>query len=388
MNGTSLDLLSSDEDHPMIKLTLESLRRLRLQAQGLNTESLFNDVAQVTRNASGLQSQELPAATLAVRARTGGLTAEDVRHAREVSRSIVLTWTMRGTMHLVAAEDVGWQLRLFGALFIHKRERRYRQLGLDDATRRNAAHLIRNVLGNRGPLNRAELAQVLDKHGIPIEGQAIAHLVGYAALEGIICFGPERHGKPTYVLMEDWVNTEDDRAFSERQLVAELTRRYLRAYGPAAPSDMVSWSGLTAGQIRAGFEAISNDLVEVEIPDGTAWMLKDQAEYSEHVSMERNVRLLPRYDNYLLGYQSRDFMVQESFAKEVHPGGGLIRSVVIVNGQVIAVWQLEQKRGTAIITVQPFEPIDATLTPYLEAEVRDIGRFLQTEVLLSIVVPQ
>lgn len=372
----------------MIKFTLQSLRRLRLQMQGLNSELLLNDVAQVTRNACGLQSQELPAATLAVRARTGGLTADDVRHAREVARSIVLTWTMRGTMHLVAAEDVGWQLQLFGALFIHKRQRRYRQLGLDDTTLRNAVHFMRNVLGSRGPMNRAELAQILGKHGIPVEGQAIAHLVSYAALQGIICFGPERSGKPTYVLLEDWAKTEENRIFSEKQLVAELTRRYLRAFAPVAPSDMASWSGLAAGQIRAGFEAISNDLIEVEIPDGKAWMLKDQVEHSQHTSRDRNVRFLPRYDNYLLGYQSRDFIVQESFAREVHPGGGLIRSAVIVDGQVIGVWQLEQKRGVARIIVQPFETIDAELVPYLEAEAQDIGRFLQTEALLSIVSPQ
>ena len=60
--------------------------------------------------------------------------------------------------------------------------------------------------------------------------------------------------------------------------------------------------------------------------------------------LSRSVRLLPRYDNYLLGYASRAFMVADKYAKRVHPGGGLIRACVLVDSEARANWKLE-KRG-------------------------------------------
>jgi hypothetical protein len=59
----------------------------------------------------GVQAQVLSAAGLALAARTEGLTPDLVERARVAERSIVLAWMMRGTLHLVAAEDYGWLTR-------------------------------------------------------------------------------------------------------------------------------------------------------------------------------------------------------------------------------------------------------------------------------------
>ena len=365
-------------------LTLSQVRQLRLHGQGLYAELACSDVAQVIHALCGLQSQELPSANLAIRARTSGLTVGNVRQAREVERSIVLTWTMRGTMHLVAAEDIQWQLSLFGSRFIRKTERRYRQLGLDEDTRRKAARHMREILGNRGPLTRADLAGALAAYDIPVEGQAIHHLVRYAALAGIICFGPAHAGELTYVVLEDWLKMENKSKFTDEQMLAALARRYLQAYAPATPHDLVSWSGVSVNEAKAGFKAIADDLIEVESQSKAAWMLKQQWALANDVAEVRSVRLLPRYDNYLLGYQSRAFMVDDDFAEQVHPGGGLIRSAVIVDGQAQAVWRMERKRNTSTIIVQPFAKLDPALIPALEAEVLDIGRFLNQTTQLKI----
>ena len=358
--------------------------QLRFRAQRLSPESAGSDVAQIIHDLCALQSQELPSANLAVRARSNGLTIEDVKRAREIDRSIVLTWTMRGTMHLVATADVHWQFVLLGARFIRKTARRYRQLGLDEATRHNAARHMRDILSNRGPLTRAELAQALAVHGIPVEGQAIHHLVRYAALSGIICFGPEREGELTYIVLDDWLKLENTPKLTDAQMLETVARRYLLAYAPATPHDLVSWAGITVSEAKAGFEAIADDLVAVEIQSEAAWMLWQQWELIDRMGAGPTVRLLPRYDNYLLGYQGRDFMVDDDFADQVHPGGGLIRTSVIVDGQAQATWRMERRRKTSTIIVQPFATLDPALLPALEAEVQDIGRFLNQTTQLKI----
>jgi hypothetical protein len=368
------------------QLSVEQTRLLRLRSQRLHPETAksISDVAQLVKELGGLQSQELSSTNLAVRARTSGLIVDDVKYAREVERSIVLTWAMRGTLHLIATEDLEWLLTLLGPLFIRKSERRYQQLKLDEETRRTAARVIRDVLSNRGPLNRAELAQAIATQGIPVEGQAIYHLVRYAALEGTICFGPERNGELTYVVLDDWLRSKKQRHLTDEQILAELARRYLQAHAPATPYDLANWSGITFGQAKAGFKSISSDLIEVKILGSPAWILKHHSDWFGEPSGEHIVRLLPRYDEYLLGYKSRELIVSDAYAKRIHPGGGQINQSLIVAGLAIASWRNQHKKNNSTIIIEPFEPISSDLVPYIEAEVQDIGRFLQQETQLQL----
>jgi hypothetical protein len=367
-----------------MKLSPEQMRLLRLRSQRLHPEAAhsISGVAQLVKDLCGIQAQELPSATLAVRPRSTGLLAEDVRRAREEERSIVMTWCMRGTRQLIATDDLSWLLPLFAPVIIRGMKRRYSELGLSQEIRTQAMKEVRRVLGKRGPLSRRELAQALGE-GIPVEGQAIAHLVGYAALQGIICFGPERNGELTYVLIEDWVRLSE--TLEPERALASLARRYLEAYAPATPADLASWSGLPVSQARAAFEAISSDLLE--ITDPPTWMLKEHTAWLDEPPGEAIVRLLPRYDVYLLGYRSRDFMVPRMYAKRIHPGGGQIHSTLIVDGSAIGVWSSEHKKNGITIVVEPFKEIPAQWLPALQAEAQAVARFLGRETSLRVERP-
>jgi len=149
----------------------------------------------------GIQAQDAPAATLAVRVRSAELVVADVEQARVQDRTIIRTWGPRGTLHLLATDDIGWLLPLLGPVFVAGDRRRREELGLDEDVCARGIHIIRNVLANQGPLTRAELFEQLANQGIYLEGQARPHLLGRAALEGLICLGPDRGTDPTYVLL-------------------------------------------------------------------------------------------------------------------------------------------------------------------------------------------
>jgi hypothetical protein len=370
-----------------VDLSPRQLRNLRLRSQRLHpgTGQPISSVPELVKTMLGLQAQEPPSGMLAVRPRTHHLVAEDVRRAREEERSIVLTWCMRGTMHLVSAEDLAWMLPLFGPLFIRKGQRRYKQLGLDPETRSRAAREIRATLNRHGPLTRPELARFLAEKDIPVAGQAIAHLVRYAALEGVICFGPERDGKLTYVVLEDWLHLPE--TLDPDQVQIELAHRYLEAYGPATPYDLASWSGLPVSQARSAFQSIPDDLIEVKIGDSSAWMLPGHAGWLDQPSADPIVRLLPGYDAYLLGYQNRDFMVPARYARRIHPGGGLIKPTLIVDGLAVGIWKKETRKDHIAIIVEPFETLNPNWLPGLEAEIQDLNHFLNQKTTLKILPP-
>ena len=364
-------------------LSLAQVRRLRLQNQRLADDTRIASAASVIRDLCALQSQEWTSAQLAIAARTTGITHEDVRRAREVDRSFVLTWSLRGTLHLVAAEEIASQLALFGERAISGTNRRYQQLGLSEIIRDNALDHVGEILAEDGPLIRAELAEKLGARGIPVAGQAIHHLVRYAALRGLICFGPEREGELTYVLLSEWLPNYKAREAVDETL-SSFARRYLNAYGPASSADFARWTGVSAKRADAAFAAIDGNSVACEAPVGAVSLLKRQILRLPASEAAPNLRFLPRYDNYLLVYRSRNFMVDAAFAKRVHPGGGLIRACVIADGEAVANWKLEQRRKTARIVVSPFQVLDKSLRPLLEAEVGRLSQFLQRELELRI----
>src|SRR5260370_36808323 len=157
-----------------ISLSHDQVRFLRLLAQRLTSQSPdgVTGVVEVVKQVCGIQAQDASAATLAVRARSAGLVAADVEKARVQGRTIIRTWGPRGTLHLLASDDIGWLLPLLGPVFVAGDRRRREELGLSEEICVRGMHIIRNVLACEGPLTRAELVERLATNGIYLEGQA------------------------------------------------------------------------------------------------------------------------------------------------------------------------------------------------------------------------
>jgi hypothetical protein len=312
----------------------------------------------------------LSAASLALRARGSGFSAPDVDSARIEERSIVHTWVMRGTLHLIASDDVVWLLPLMKPANHADAHRALKHLGIESHASK-ALRVVDEVLGEEGPSTRAELAAHLRRRGIPAKGQAVMHLVRLAAIEGIACPGPERGSEQTFVLLRDWVGPV--RPLDRERGLAELARRYVGAYGPAEPRDLASWARLSLADARAGWQAIAGELIEVDMNGSRMWTLR---RVRLGRSTQRLVRLLPNFDTYLLGYRGRGVTVDDKYAHKVLPGGGWLHPTVIVDGRVMGTWKAERRRGSVAVIIEPFTRLEPQVRQALSAEAADVGRFL------------
>jgi Winged helix DNA-binding domain len=364
------------------RLGTDDLRRLRMGAQRL-TGRRPRAVAEVVRAVGGLQAQDTPASRLAVRPRSTALDEAAVRAACNQDRSVVRTWAMRGTLHLVAAEDAGWLVGLLGPVFAAADRRRRLQLGLDDELCERALAALPAVLA-AGPLSRADLVRGLAAEGVRIDpgGQAPAHLVGYAAMRGLVCRGPDLDGdQASYVLLEDWVGP--GRAMGPDDALAELARRYLGGHGPAGPEDLAAWSGLPVGRARRAFELVAGELRELEVDGRRLWAPAD-APAARSPTGDPVVRLLGRFDDYLLGWRGRDLVLDARFARRVQ-AGGWVHPVVVVDGRVAGTWRGRRAGGRLEVAVEPFAGrLPPGARPGLEAEAADLGRFLAVETRLAV----
>lgn len=363
----------------------DHLRRERLRAQRLVPSERNDDASadQVVGAVVGLQAQNESAAAIGVRARSCGLTTEEVEAARHDDVTLIRTWCMRGTLHLVAVEDVPWLLSVFGPVFVHRGRRRLADLGFDDDAADAAVRAIRDALAREGPLTRAEISETLVAAGFDFDpgGQAPYHLIRRAGLSGEVCQVAPVDGDEAYDLLAEWTSIPE--APNRETALGELARRYLAGYGPVSLDDFASWSGLPMTDVRQGWaQAIEG--AEAADDDSTLLSPSGDGRTRGDLDSPAPLRLLPGYDAYLLGYESRDHAVPEEHARCVHPGGGVIRPVVLDDGRVVATWALDRSRSTPMLTVDAFGPLPADAREELEIEADDVGRFLDVDVELRL----
>ncbi len=351
--------------------------------------------AQVLREVCGIQAQDLPAAQLAMHARDEALSLAAIERARQAERTIVRTWGMRGTLHLFAVEDARWLVPFLGPIFIAGDRRRFVELGWDAERSARGLRILRDAIARQGELTREEIIRLLRAGGLPYEGQAPVHLIFRAAMEGILCEGASLGSKPTYISFADWAGSPQP--LPREIALAELTRRYLAAYGPAGPDDFARWSGLKTGDAREAWRLLAGETTPVETDPGFAsgsapgslWILKTHTDrLDEPVGPLPVVRLLPRLDNYLLGYAQRGFIIDPAYARRVNAGGGIIHPTLVADGRILGTWKTTRRRDSLDVNVEPFEPLPADLLPELEREAAQIGHFLGNNTILRVTESQ
>src|ERR1700733_11895668 len=113
--------------------------------QGLADRSAA-DPAGVATAAVGLQAQDIGAARLGVRARSTSVDEAAVVNAIQHQRSVVRTWLMRSTVHLVAAADLRWMGELYGPVMERNHRARWRNLGITEPMIESALVHARELL--------------------------------------------------------------------------------------------------------------------------------------------------------------------------------------------------------------------------------------------------
>lgn len=157
--------------------------------------------------------------------------------------------------------------------------------------------------------------------------------------------------------------------------VPGLVRRYLAAFGPATPKDMQIWSGLPAVGLKPVFEAMRGELVTFKDPRGRELFdLPDAPRPDEDTPAP--VRFMPDFDNLVLSHDDRTRVGTDENRARIYAKGNLrVFPFVLVDGFVAGIWKVEKKKGTATVTVSPFEAIDKATRKAIVEEGEKLARF-------------
>jgi hypothetical protein len=332
----------------------------RFFSQGLSGPPA-REPAAVAERLLAVQGQDPRGARLAVRARSEGLSAADVDRAFTEERSLLITWLNRGTLHLVRSEDYPWLQALTTPPLLTSCTRRLRQEGVPAEQGERALKTIERALSKEGALTRHQLRERLDSAGVPNAGQALIHLLFFAAVRGVAVRGPMVGKDHAYVLVRDWLGPQPK--VDREQALAELARRYLVGHAPADDRDLARWAGLPLRDARAGLAAIASELVERD--DGLVHLAA-----APPVAEVPGPRLLGAYDPLLLGWTSRERILGPH--THLVTVNGLFRPFAMVKGRAVATWRLNRAK----VAIEPLGKVSKAAHAALAADAADVERFM------------
>jgi hypothetical protein len=357
----------------------------RLSRNHLNARAPHGSLVEVARALGGLHAQVMSSADLSLWTRVRGHRPGDLPRALWEDRTLVKTWLMRGTLHLVPAED----LPVYCAALDSRGHYTGAWLRYFDVTADEMERLI-DVIGESldEPRTRRELGAAVEARlgagmGKKLVESSWGSFLKPAARRGLLCFGPSEGQTVTFVRPDAWlpkwrhVEPEDGRA--------ELLRRFLSAYGPASRDQFAEWSG--GGHVRglgATWQLIADELAEVE---PKRFVLARDVGAFERARASRVVRLLPAFDPFLLPRQTRPYLVrsQEEYDRIYRPQGW-ITPVVLQGGRAVALWPWKRKGAKLEVSVEPLEPLRAQTRAAVERETTALARYLGAE--RELILPQ
>ena len=343
-------------------------------------------VAGVVRRLCGVQAQVASSAELAIRVRREASRPGEVGRALSEGR-LIKTWAMRGTLHLLTPEEAGNFLSLMAAGRSWERPSWQRYFGMNPRQLDVLRRVVREALAGR-VLTRDELAAVVvARRGLGHVGETLRSgwgtLLKPLAWHGELCFGPSRGSRVTFMRPEDassrWAGLPDPDEAAPAAIVA-----YFGAYGPATIDGFSHWLSrgrIAKRQLRSWFNTLGDRLVKIGVDGESAYVLAEDLEELISAKPTTAVRLLPGFDQYVLGPGTEDsHVVPAARRAAVSKQSGWISPVVVARGVVSGTWELDAD----LVRVAWFRQAGRPPRNALEAEVARLSSILDRSLRAAI----
>ena len=375
-------------------MTVKSLSWPQVNAWRLSQHCLSHrlkrrDFIKAVKHTIGIQAQVMSAAELAISARVDGLSPEDIQSALWQERTLVKTWAMRGTLHLLAADELPLYAAARSVYDTYKWDNYFAYFGFTPAQQEAFISAVPEVLSDI-PMTREQFSTAVAEHiGAPEIGKLLlssswGSLFKPSAFRGELCFGPNQGRNVTFVNPRHWLGKWQP--VDPETALQEIARRYLQAYGPSTPEDFVRWwwGNAALSVARELFGSLEDELETVDVEGYRAQALRKILGPLQDLEASGTVNLLPLFDAYVLGI-GRDIepLLPKVHKTKVYRPQGWITAVVLVGGHIKGVWEHKTTRSQTVVTIRPFSPPPPAVRKGIEAEADRLATFLNTKIELK-----
>src|SRR2546427_5594544 len=364
----------SNRNHTVIVPT-ENVLAFRVQRHNLDHKEAraLTQVAAVC----GIHAQVTSAALGQFWARTRAMGPEDMHDGLWKQRSLVKTWCMRGTLHIVPKDDLDIFAGARRRVSTDRETQWMKYVGISYSDFDSVTHAIRDALEGK-TLTRLELLEKISKCLRPklrlLLKSSWNELLHPASYERVLCFGPQRGGETTFVSPKSWLKSW--RHLTPEESRVALLERYLRVYGPSDRLEFAAWAGLDPVNAKPTWESVLGRMIDVSDCRRRTWLLKDDLDALLRSEFRDPVRLIPNFDVYLAGRDRRVLSSSKEEHKKVYREAGWVSAVVLVRGRVGGVWSVKTRKEKLLLNIQPFAEFGSDLRRFVEEEAETYADFL------------
>lgn len=319
----------------------------------------------------GIQAQEAKPPFVGLWSRVSGFDREHL-HALLHDRSAVRATFLRGTLHVLSARDYAEFRAVIQPVLTAGQNAalRSRSAGLDEG----ALLPVAIQLYEQKPRSFNELRPLLSEAFPEVNERALGFTVRNQ-VPLVMVPSTDRWGFPSvadFTLARDWLAEP----LAEDDTPDELVRRYLAAFGPATAADVQTWSGLRGA--KQVLDRLRPSLVTFRDDKGRELLdLPDAPRPAEDVPAPP--RFLPEFDNLVLAHADRSRVIADEYRGHVVTKNLRVRATVWYDGFACGTWDVERKRSSVALCVQPFHPLPAKAVKALTAEAEALLAFVEPD---------
>ncbi len=294
----------------------------------------FSNPAEVVNHLGAIQAQEYRLMRWAVAMRTKKPSSKAFKKAFDDGR-IIRLHLMRGTWQLVAAEDYWPILELCAAkaIAVTKGWMSSNKISIPDDELMRIREILAQTAADKRSVTKEDFVQALAEKDIHMDDHRLSYHIRMAELSGTLCSGDLLPMKASYALTASKVKSQGQTDRDEALM--RFTQKYFQSRQPATLEDFVWWSGLNISDCRKGIELLG-DTLHIE-----RWKSRDF--YLADDCRTRGFRkdkflLIPPYDEYLIGYKSRDIVLPPEHRHRAHNNSGIFQPIITHDGIVCGNW--------------------------------------------------
>lgn len=327
----------------------------------------------LVRRLCGVHAQLSSSAEASIWLRTdGAIGPQDVRRALAEDRTLVKTWAVRGTLHLLPAADLATWSAALGTRSFPRPKSWYDYHGVSPEDMDALESTVPAVLTGT-PMTREQLAAAVVERSGQAHLEAVL-LSGWGAVlkpmaaRGQLAFGPPAGRSVTFVAPRAWVG--EWAPVEPRQAVRDVVRAVLDGYGPFGLDELQRWSALDKPVLRRAVAELGDELVELDVVGRRGWVTAAGATAVTAAEPSRVVRLLPAFDPYVVGAlrQLDAVLPAPELKSAVSRASGWISPVLLDGGRIAGTWNQELTGGRLAVAIAPFGPLRPGVRKKAEAE--------------------
>lgn len=374
--------------HLTVEITPEKAAAFTLHRHHLIERAPVEEAVEVIEDMLGLNAQGALNYQISLWNRVADLDRGFIPRALYEDRSLVRSWFMRDTVHIVPSALFSTLRVALRSGLMEEWNRWTVRTGAKEAPE-SWEPLYQQVLDilAGGPLTRNEVLERTGRSGTDAK-RDLHRLIREMSLRGLLCnaesSGPWYHNtQHRFARVDRWLPDVEYGSVTEDEAKAALARRYLRSYGPASVSDFAYWAGMKVRETNPIFEGISNSLAEVTVSGQRRKLLILEEDTQSLLDADRGpnvARLLPKFDALIMGHRDKTRFIDPSTRSSIFLPTAEVAATMLLNGMIEGVWGMKKDRKVWSLELSTFRELTKEEKDLVEKEIEGLRGFTGFEI--------